>query len=526
MSEVPPPTLTPVAMLVDVRASCSERRTERSRMAAGARGASRQGASPPDEARQVLDKARHDGLRDTMTRSAPGSTSRRHWATRLPASSCRLAGAFAVFAPGDRVACGGGDYAVHAGSCQFRATCASRLPDGVAVRGGSLRTVASVAMHGVRQADARHRGGGGGDRPGVDGAAHRPDSCDAAGATSGHRPVASLVEKARQPRLDRHRLPPRALSALERIPSGVSRPDAVIVTASTALGDPIDLAVRLLRDRGRVVSWGRPGRGSARACYGREVDIRFSRSYGPGRYDREYRGTRPRLSIGYVRWTEQPQHGGVPRAGRPSGRIDLTGLISERMPSSGRPSVRPSALGGGIRRSGACWPIRERRGPRRRRPTTPSVPPGRRRRHPRVNVIGAGSFGQRILIRGSLEDRARSRRVASAKGLSAKAAADRFGFVGVPRRRTRRSGTPTRRSIAIATRHGSHAALAEAALTRRQGVFVEKPPCLTSDGAQALAAAAAGRPPAVVGFNRRHAPFALALRDHVREPGDANRTSV
>jgi predicted dehydrogenase len=138
---------------------------------------------------------------------------------------------------------------------------------------------------------------------------------------------------------------------------------------------------------------------------------------------------------------------------------------------------------------------------------------------PVVNVIGAGSFAQRILIPRLKRAGFTLGTVASAKGLSAKSAADQFAFA--------RASTvaeaiedPKADMVAIATRHSSHAALAEAAMRSGKAVFVEKPPCLTQDELDALRVARAeSGQPLLVGFNRRYAPLAIKLREHVRAAG-------
>jgi predicted dehydrogenase len=146
--------------------------------------------------------------------------------------------------------------------------------------------------------------------------------------------------------------------------------------------------------------------------------------------------------------------------------------------------------------------------------------PRRVRRTPResmtVNVIGAGSFAQRILIPALREASFRLGGVASAAGLSAHAAAERFAFarLGTPADLITDDGADL---IAVATRHSSHAALSEAALRAGKSVFVEKPPCLSRLELSSLRAARAlADTPLVVGFNRRHAPHAIAFRDHLR----------
>ena len=81
--------------------------------------------------------------------------------------------------------------------------------------------------------------------------------------------------------------------------------DAVLVTASTKSSDPVMLACERVRDRGTVVVVGDVGVELTRTpFYLKEVDLKFARSYGPGRYERSYEEYAIDYPIGHVRWTE------------------------------------------------------------------------------------------------------------------------------------------------------------------------------------------------------------------------------
>jgi predicted dehydrogenase len=137
-----------------------------------------------------------------------------------------------------------------------------------------------------------------------------------------------------------------------------------------------------------------------------------------------------------------------------------------------------------------------------------------------VGVIGAGSFAQRILIPGLKEAGFDLVSVASEGGVSAQAAAERFGF-GRAATVDEVIGDATVDLIAIATRHSSHARLAAAALRAGKSVFVEKPPCLSFDELKDLRAASQESDRLLmVGFNRRHAPLAKLLREELSDQPD------
>ena len=75
-------------------------------------------------------------------------------------------------------------------------------------------------------------------------------------------------------------------------------------TASQS-NEPIEQAAEALRDRGRLVDVGitkieLPWK----LFYEKELEFRFSRSYGPGRYDASYEVDGRDYPSAYVRWTE------------------------------------------------------------------------------------------------------------------------------------------------------------------------------------------------------------------------------
>jgi predicted dehydrogenase len=197
-----------------------------------------------------------------------------------------------------------------------------------------------------------------------------------------------------------------------------------------------------------------------------------------------------------------------------SGRIDVHGLISERVRVEHAPDAYERLLSHSASPLGVVLEYSEVR------PEDAAAPDARARvpaSSPRVNVVGAGSFAQRVLVPNLKRAGFRLGAVASARGLTAKAAADRFGF-GAVTTADEALSDPAADLVAIATRHASHAALVEAALRAGKAVFVEKPPCLTDAELHSLRTARAETGgPLFVGFNRRHAPFTFALREHVRE---------
>jgi predicted dehydrogenase len=509
--DVPLPALSAEGVLVDVRASLLSAGTERNKVVTARKSLVGKARARPDHVRQVVDKARRDGVRSTfdavrmrLDQPAPLGYSA---AGVVMSVGSRVQG----LAPGDRVACGGGGYAVHAEVVHVPGNLCVRLPEEVTFEQGAFATVASVALHGVRQADVRL-----GERVAVIGLGLvgqiagqllRAAGCEVVGVDLSEE----LVERARRIGSVDQAIPRSGLPA-DAVPAAARDCDAVIITAATTSDDPVHLAALLCRDRGRVVIVGDVGMNVPRAAfYEKEIELRLSRSYGPGRYDRAYEERGLDYPIGYVRWTERRNMEAFVRLVA-AGKLDVDALVSERSAIEDAPSAYDKLVDGDTSPLGILLTYEETAAPA---PRTAPATGGANRRV--VALIGAGSYAQRILAPGLKDAGFSLSSVASASGLSARAAADRFGF--------RRAASveealtdPDAGLVVIATRHASHAALSVAALRAGKAVFVEKPPCLDATELGELRAAMTDSgQPLIVGYNRRHAPLARAFRDHVRE---------
>jgi predicted dehydrogenase/threonine dehydrogenase-like Zn-dependent dehydrogenase len=527
--DVPEPVLTPETVLVDVRASLLSAGTERAKVQAGKRSLIGKARSRPDQVAQVIDKARNDGVAETVrtvrARLDQPSVLGYSAAGVVLAVGTRARGV----AVGDRVAVGGGDHAVHAEIDRVPANLCVPLPEEVSFEEGCFACVGSIALHGVRQAQVSL-----GERVAViglglvgqlTGLLLRAAGCTVVGIDLD----AGLLDDARAIGAADYCLPRSALGDV--VPREAEGCDAVILTAATSSNDPVELAPRLCRDRGRVVIVGDVGLQIPRApYYEKEIDLRLSRSYGPGRYDQAYEEHGQDYPIGYVRWTEGRNMKAIVEL-IDAGRLPVERLITARVPVEEAATAYERLTSDDASPLGVVIQYPESS------PSTDVVTPasnaaasnGARTTQTgsvdQASVIGAGSFAQRILIPGLRAAGFSIDTVASASGVSAHAVVEqiRTGTVGTPEDAlASNSGL-----LIIATRHSSHAELAERALRAGKAVFVEKPPCLNWDELQRLrdARAISGRELAV-GFNRRHAPLAIRLREHVGISGHPRQVVI
>ncbi|HET9621304.1 MAG TPA: bi-domain-containing oxidoreductase, partial [Kofleriaceae bacterium] len=291
--------------------------------------------------------------------------------------------------------------------------------------------------------------------------------------------------------------------------------DAVIITAATANNDPFVLAGELARDRAHVVLVGAvPIEIPRSPYYEKELDVRLSRSYGPGRYDAQYEEKGLDYPIGYVRWTEQRNMEAFLDAVA-SKRVKLDGLVTHRFALDDAERAYDVLARGGERllAIALAYPARPAPPPRATIATTGADPVVAPRGAVRLGLVGAGSFAGGTLIPLLRDLRGVSlATVCTASGLSARDAAVRHAFAASTSDPDAIFADPAINAVVIATRHDSHAALARAALDHGKAVFVEKPLALDRDELADVIAAAQRNPALVVGFNRRFSPHTERVR--------------
>src|SRR5262249_6358308 len=238
-----------------------------------------------------------------------------------------------AFRVGDRVACAGAGQANHAEIVGVPKNLTVRVPDDVKFEDGAFVTVGAIALQGVRIADVRV-----GEACVVIGLGLvgqlTLQSLKAAGCrVSGVDVAPDKVELALACGADAAclRSDPDLIQRVQDFSHGRGA-DAVLITAAASSSDPVQVAPSLARDRAVVVAVGMIGMDVPRnAYYEKELQVRLSRSYGPGRYDRTYEEQGVDYPAGYVRWTEQRNMEGFLDLVA-AGRVQPSRLVTHRFP--------------------------------------------------------------------------------------------------------------------------------------------------------------------------------------------------
>lgn len=507
--DVPPPTLRPHGVIVRTAWSLISAGTERAKVDLGQKSLLGKARSRPDQVSQVIEKVRRDGLlqtcRTVMARLEEQSALGYSCAGIITAAG-ELAGGFK---PGDRVACGGGEYANHAEIVYVPGTLCVPVPDDVGLDEAAFATVGAIALQGVRQSGATL-----GDRVAVVGLGLvglltvqllRAAGCEVAGMDpDSARCAIAAGFGAGKVTSDAGEAAARSLMAA----TGQQGYDAVILTAATKDDGPVRFAGQIARDRGTVVIVGDVGMHVPRSpFYEKELTLKLSRSYGPGRYDPMYEELALDYPIGYVRWTEQRNMAEFVQliAER---KLDVKPLITHRFAIDAAADAYAVTTQRGSGSLGVLleYPqIDQAQAEQQRiwvhRPTEAAAKPG----GVGISLLGAGNFATATLLPAlSADKRFVPRGVYTTSGLSARDVAERNGFAFCAGSEDEMLSDAETTAVIIATRHASHAGLAQKALRAGKTVFVEKPLAITEAELTAVVAAqrdTGGR--LTVGFNRR-----------------------
>ncbi len=545
--DAPPPTCGPGGVLVRSLYSLISTGTEMMKVGESKMSLVGMARARPDQVKKVLETVQQQGPLTAYNKAMHRLDSYSPLGYSLAGVVLEVGSGAEEFSVGQLVACAGNEHALHAEVNWVPTNLCVAVPDGVSPQLAAFATVGSIALQGVRQASAQI-----GDTACVIGLGLVGQLVVQLLVASGVRVVGL------DPDEDRCRLAEKAGGLLCAAPTdeGVAAVERALARASGGLGadriflvsggssnQPVELAARLARDRATVVDIGK--------CkldlpwndyYEKELDLRFSRSYGPGRYDRSYEVDGIDYPAGYVRWTERRNlHCFV--SALATKEVDPQPLIAGIYRLVDAPNVYEQLSDGSLQGVGflfeydapeECEPVAARSAPGRTHPAPGPVPRAGSRRASvsrgvgeagalRVGFIGAGNYASSMLLPHLVKhpgvDLAR---VATRRSLSAVNAQRRFGFSALGTDPDAVIEDPSLDAVFIVTRHSSHAELTCRALEAGKAVFVEKPLALSAEELDRVLATvdATGNDRVLVGFNRRYAPLLVEMRARFGKPSE------
>ncbi|MFO0948667.1 MAG: bi-domain-containing oxidoreductase [Planctomycetota bacterium] len=477
----------------------------------------------PDLVQKVLRRVRNDGLKHTYQAV--------QHVLEQPVSLGYSSAGFVVaigagiedLKLGQAVACAGYQAASHAEYASVPRNLLVPIPDGVGFDEAAFVAVGAIAMHAIRLADISL-----GDQVVVQGLGLvgmvACKLAQAAGATViGIDRDPRRVDAARQSDFS-------ALLAGEGMVEEIFRrtrghgADKVLLCAATASSEPIETVPRFTRQKGVLVVVGDVGMNIPRRDYfEKEIDIRVSRSYGPGRYDPSYEAGGLDYPHAYVRWTENRNMiAFLDLLGNK--RIEVESLITHHFDLHRAQDAY--ALIDGTTDDPYLGIVLDYPVPKDPRSAVPRtvrtshhVVPAERGVLS-LGVLGAGNFAKTMLLPAFLSQKGVSvRRICTSSGISAAYAAKRFGASSATSDPNEILESPDIDAVVIATRHDSHADYVLTALRHGKPVFVEKPLATTLDDLDAIREfhetleEDGMNPRLMVGYNRRFSPLAGQLKE-------------
>ena len=465
----------------------------------------------PDQARRVVGKAARDGVASTIA-----AVQARLDDLLTPGYSSagvveRIGPGVTGLQVGDRVACVGANAACHAELVVVPEPLTFTLPEDLEDRWGAFGALGGIAAHGVRLSEVQA-----GSVVVVVGLGLVGQLTAQLATAAGGRVIAVDISPERTALARQLGALYGAEAAEEDVAAAVHAlshghgADSVILTAATKDSTPLELAASVARDRAIIAAVGDVGLAVPRSpFYEKELQLRVSRSYGPGRYDPEYEQKGHDYPIGYVRWTERRLISYFFEEVA-AGRVHLNELVTHEFPIE-RAGEAYEALGGDSR---MAILLRYEGGPKRpgKRRAEVSISPVRGLL--RVGVIGPGLFARSKILPELAKMDVDIAGVAGMSPARAFGTARRWGAGFAAADPEELLDDTSVDAVVIATRHDTHAELAAQALKRGKAVFLEKPLAIDAEGLDRLRPLLHGEARLVVDFNRGFAPTARAAVGH------------
>ena len=290
--------------------------------------------------------------------------------------------------------------------------------------------------------------------------------------------------------------------------------DTVIITAATSSNEPIELATKIARNKAKIVVIGDiPLNISRNDFYYKELELVVSKSYGPGRYDKQYEALGNDYPIEYVRWTENRNFEAFTKL-LSQKQIHLLDLVSEEIAFEDAPSVYEKfedeikPLSVVLRYNIDAEPKIKIENDLQPEPKTSKV---------NVGILGAGNFAATTIMPAlkELKRECKILGVASSKGLSAKSLAKSFKIKNKYSTEDEIFESDEIDAVFILTQHFNHADLVIKGINSGKAVYVEKPLAIEVDSITKIEEAMynAEDPKIFLGFNRRFSEASKFIKE-------------
>ncbi|MEV9616112.1 bi-domain-containing oxidoreductase [Aliarcobacter butzleri] len=469
----------------------------------------------PDLVKQVIDKMKREGVRNTLEKVFTKLDTPIPLGYSLAGRVVQVGSELSGINIGDRVACGGAGYANHAEINYVPKNLMVKIPDGVDDIDASFVTVGAIALQGVRQTAPLL-----GERIAVMGLGLLGQLTVQLLKANGCKVIGSDIDPdkmalAKKLGCDDVCHAGELISKANEFTNGYGV-DAVIIAASTSSNQPITDAAEISRMRGRVVLVGMVGMDVPRnTYYKKELEIKLSMAYGPGRYDPEYEEKGIDYPYDLVRFTEQRNFEaflGLIQEGKitPKDLITHSYEFDDAMKAydllEGR--TQEKYLGIVLEYKKEIKLEDEKIIQRSEKKTSDN----------KINVglIGAGNFTKSVILP-NIQKVADFELVGlcTATGVSAQGTGKKYDFKYITTDSDEIFKNREINSVFVTTRHNDHASKVLKAIESKKHCFVEKPLCIYEEDLEVIKEAYTGETVVQVGFNRRFSPMVEKMKKSI-----------
>lgn len=523
VDEVSLPALEEGFVLVSNHFSLISAGTEKTTVSTGKASLIGKAKKRPDLVKQVIANYKKEGLKATIEKIKTKLDSLKALGYSTSGTVIASLDTNHNFKPGDRVACAGLDYATHSEIVCVPQNLVVKIPDNVGFDEACFTTLGSIALQGIRQANTTL-----GENVCVIGLGLlgqitcqllKANGCNVFGIDVSAAMV-NLAEKTGAAKA-LTRQDENLITATDNFTHGYGF-DKVIITAGALTNDPVELAGQISRKKGTVVVVGAVKMDIPRDpyYYRKELEIKMSCSYGPGRYDPEYEENGNDYPYGYVRWTEQRNMQAFLDQ-LSNKRIDLKPLITHVFDIENAVEAYDIILGKKNELHVGML-LKYESNPAS---THSALIKSSKNGHPKsghvIGFIGAGSFAQSYLIP-NVKSFGTLQTVVTRTGISSKNVSGKFGIKSFSTNSDDVFLDKEIDSVFIATQHDTHAAFVLKAMEAGKNIFVEKPLAVNDEELDTIIKAYErfnGK--LMVGFNRRFSDVAISGKkefNNINEP--------
>jgi len=514
--EVPHPSLTKGHLLIRNHYSLISAGTESDTVSAARKGYIGKAKERPEQVKQVLETLRAQGISQTYRAVMKKLDAYSSLGYSCVGEVMEVSSDVQNFQVCDLVACGGLT-ACHAEVVSVPVNLCVRLEKDADLKQAAYNTLGAIALQGVRQADLRL-----GETCAVIGLGLIGQLAALLLKASGVRVIGvdisgDMVDMAAKHCTD---------MALTRDGSGIEEKimqfnggigcDAVILSAATDSLDPINFAGAISRKKGTVVVLGAVPTGFDRDpyYYRKELQVKMSCSYGPGRYDPAYEEKGIDYPAAYVRWTEKRNMQAFQDLIYTK-KIDISYLTTHTFKLADAPQAYDMMMSKSESFVGIIIEYDTSKVLQSAPVKLKESEPDLRSHDVGIGFIGAGSYAQSNLLPNIPKlGRVKKIGVMTATSTGSRSVAERFGFDLCTGNEKDIIDNSTINTIFIATRHDTHAQYVVKALEAGKNVFVEKPLCLNEEELGRISEAYHfANAILMVGYNRRFSPLIKKVKD-------------